>query len=340
MNNKFEIHVNGIKVMGLALLIIFILGFSIFFFTIQYTSQLFTMKLSLLQESFFSQLDSKTDKIFIMGSSQVMAIDPILIQEQLSDLKYDFDVYNLSIGGITINTRSKIIDVVIDAKPKIILYGISGGDFAENIHKVDLKSKKLKNIFPDPQESFNTFLMDPFLEKYDFLQRPKFFTGYFINDQLTRIFNTNPDIILLENTQTSKIPFLIFSEKNYVVMKNKDIRNEFDIKPNSINNLEENKILPIFKNMLEKFKENHIQVIVFTTPNSEVVLDTITDEQKKVIEKIVSNISDKSDLKVHMLTEKYSEMEIWNDFQHIALGPPSNIYTNDIAKIIISEIEK
>jgi hypothetical protein len=340
MKNQFKVDINSTKIIGLSIFIILIVGFSIFFFTIQYTSQLYTMKLSLLQESFFSQLDTKTDKIFIIGSSQVYAIDPILIQEQLSDLKYDFDVYNLSMGGATINTRSKIIDVVIDAKQKIILYGISGGDFAENIHKIDVKSKKLKNIFPDPQEIFNTFLMDPFLEKYDFLQRPKFFIGYFINDQLTRIFNTNPDVILLENAQTSKIPFLIFSEKNYVVMKNEDIRNEFDIKPNSINNLEENKILTIFKNMLEKFKENHIQVIIFTTPNNEVVLDTITDEQKKVFEKIVSNISDKYDLKVHMLTEKYSEMEIWTDFQHIALGPPSNIYTDDITKIIISEIEK
>ncbi len=340
MNNKFEIQANSTKITVLGLLIIFILGFSIFFFTLQYVDQIYTMKLSLLQESFLSQLDSETDKIFIIGTSRVYAIDPILIQEQLSDLKYNFDVYNLSIGGTTINTRSKIIDAVIDAKPKIILYGIGGDDFAENIHKVDVTSKKFRSIFPDPQESFNTFLIDPFLERYDFLQRPKSFIDVIILDQLTHLFNTNQDVILLKNAQTSKMPFLIPSEINYVVIKNEDLRNKFDRKPNSISNLAENKILPIFKNMLEKFKENNIQVIVFTTPNNEVVLDTITDEQKKMFEKIVYNISDKYDLTVHMLTEKYSRMEIWHDFDHIALGPPSNIYTDDIAKIIINEIEK
>ena len=339
MNEQSKVDNNSIKIIGLSMVIILIVGFSIFFFTIQSSKQILEKDVFFLHQSFLSQLDLDTDKIFIIGSSHVNAIDPNLIQEQLSNIKYDFDVYNLSLGGYSLEARSKTIDLIIDAKPKIIIFGISEDDFANELRKVDIKLETPKSIFPNPQDSFNYILTDSFLEKHDFLQSPRYFLMNALSIKFNS-FNAGEIAIISENIPESKMPFFIPSEKNYVVMKNIDIRNDFDRKAYPISPLEDNKKLIIFKNMLEKFEENNIKVIIFTTPFNEVYFETYTGYNKKPFDEIIENISNEFDLEIHVLTEKYSKLEIWNDYQHIALGLPSKIYTEDITKIIIDEIKK
>lgn len=316
--------------------IILISGFSIFFFTIQSSKQILEGEIFFLHQSFLSQLDLDTDKIFIIGTSHINAIDPNLIQEQLSNMNYNFDVYNLSLGGRgQLEAKLKTIDLIIDAKPEIIIFGISGDDFA-NTRKADIKLETPNSIFPNLQESFNHILVDSFLEKYDFLQSPRFFLMTALSVKFNS-FNAEETPIISQN---NKMPFFIPSEKNYQVMKNIDIRNNFDRKAYHTSPLKDNTKLIVFKNALEKFEENNIKVIIFTTPYNEVYFETYTGYDKKPFDEIIENISNEFDLEIHILTEKYSKLEIWKDYQHIALGAPSEIYTEDITKIIIDEIQK
>lgn len=335
MNMICTSKINSTKIIGLSVLFILIMGFLIFFFTVQYASQSFGMELISLQKDFFSQLDPNTDKIFIIGSSHVYSIDPILIKERLLDLEQNYDVHNLSIGGMSIQARSKTIDLAIAAKPKIIIYGIAGDDFADNIRRVDIKLKTPESIFPDPQKSFKNILTNSFLEKYDFLESPRHFL-------MVKMLNyVDSDLqILSENISESNTPFILLTEKNYKAINNTDIRITFDhiIYP-TISPVEKNKTLVIFKNMLEKFKENDIKVIIFTTPFNEVYLDNLPNDNKKQFKKIIENIVNEFDLKIYDLTDKYSKLQVWGDYQHIALGSYSKPYSEDIIKIIISEIK-
>lgn len=338
MKNLFKNNISSTKIIGLTVLIILTIGFSIFFITIQSSEQYLDRRVYLLHQSFLSQLDNSTDKIFIIGSSHVNAIDPNRIQERLFDMNYNFDVYNLSLGGYSLEARSKTIDLIIDAKPKIIIFGIAGDDFADELRKVVIEFEQSERVLPDPQENFSIILTDLFLDKYNFLQSPRYFLMNALYDKLNS-FNIGNEAILLKPLNGTKMPFFIPSENNYIVKKNIDIDNEFDRKPNTISNLEKNKKLDIFKNMIKKLKNNDIQIIIFTTPFNETYLNTFSDNHNKTFEEIIYNISNEFDLEIYPLTKKYSKLEIWNDFQHIALGSTSNIYTDDIFKIIINEIE-
>jgi len=83
---------------------------------------------------FYSQnFDPNEDKIFILGSSHIMALNTTLIENKLSDESYNFVVYNLAKGGDVPNDRISAIEFMIKSKPKIIVYGIAERAFRSTI---------------------------------------------------------------------------------------------------------------------------------------------------------------------------------------------------------------
>ena len=80
---------------------------------------------------FYSQnFNSEHKQIFIIGSSQVVAINSINIQNYLKSSGYgNYDVYNLAVISDTPYSRLNTIDQIISAKPILILYGIADRDF-------------------------------------------------------------------------------------------------------------------------------------------------------------------------------------------------------------------
>jgi exoribonuclease II len=53
---------------------------------------------------------------------------------------------------------------------------------------------------------------------------------------------------------------------------------------------------------------------------------------------MLQEFSEKNDIPVYFLHEKYSEMEIWRDNIHVAINQDVQIYTNDILEILLKEM--
>ena len=67
-------------------------------------------------EDFFSKDLGDEEKIFILGSSHVYAINPIIISEKLKQNDYKFEVYNLGSPGDDFEERERTVNMIIDKK--------------------------------------------------------------------------------------------------------------------------------------------------------------------------------------------------------------------------------
>jgi hypothetical protein len=81
-------------------------------------------------------------------------------------------------------------------------------------------------------------------------------------------------------------------------------------------------------------------MIIFHPPFHKYYLDLISDESKENFKIIMNKISDKYDIRIYDLHEKYVDLNIWSDLVHVAYNPDSMIFTDDISKIILEEIKE
>ena len=91
------------------------------------------------------------------------------------------------------------------------------------------------------------------------------------------------------------------------------------------------------KQIIKELKQNEIKIIIFTTPYHKFYVE---QEKSRIIQfdDIVKSIENYADLKIYRLDNKYQEMQIWFDITHIAINKNSTLYSDDIANIILIEI--
>ena len=68
--------------------------------------------------------------------------------------------------------------------------------------------------------------------------------------------------------------------------------------------------------------------------------ESISEESRKHFNPILEKISSNLGIKIVNYNEKYSDMNIWRDLSHIAYNQNAIIFSEDISKMIIKEIEK
>ena len=83
----------------------------------------------IIPRDFYSNHVSDEKQIFILGSSQVVAINATRVDNYLSINGYDYDVYNLAQISDTPKQRLETLDMIISSKPEIIVYGVGPRDF-------------------------------------------------------------------------------------------------------------------------------------------------------------------------------------------------------------------
>ena len=74
-------------------------------------------------------MDYTKDKIFIIGSSNVYAINATRINEQVSNAHKNYLVYNLADMSDTPTKRLNSIDNIISHKPELVLYSLGTWEF-------------------------------------------------------------------------------------------------------------------------------------------------------------------------------------------------------------------
>ena len=286
-----------------------------------------------LQKQFFQQHPTNNEKqVFLIGSSQIIALNTTFIDNYLEKHNHIFHIYNLAYNSDQPKERLKTIDMLISAKPDIVMYGIAPRDFQRN--GLLISSSQPSSFLPDPQvisQEITNGIEQNLGIDLDFLASPKLITLQDIK-QITKEkspyteFFPYPDI------------FVKVDEKSFKIRSNDELKTLIPLTtPITSIDVKENDNEIALEKIIEKFKKNNIEVIIISVPQSRVYLDTMSESYKISFDSILDSISRTSNVKIIRLDDKYADFHIWTDPMHIAIGN-STIYSEDVAKAILNKV--
>jgi hypothetical protein len=281
-----------------------------------------------VNENFFSQNLEGENKIFVLGSSHVYAVNPIIISEELEKSGYEFTVYNFGGPGEDFEERERTIDMLIKQKPQIVVYGIEPRGFeTQGRTSAQLPDNPLPSI-----DSITSLFEILNFEKKGVLKNPKF---ALIRSITKPIDNT----ITIEEHPYLNTPFFAFDVK---ASKINDLKTLDKIKMEfiaNINQIEKNSNLIHFTKIIEKFQENNIKIVLVVTPHSQLYIDNFPNNQQLIFQEILENISKTQNVKIYSVFNKYSLLNVWHDHTHLAVNNKTDFYSKDIAQFILEEIK-
>jgi len=273
-------------------------------------------------------VDSTKGKIFIVGSSNVYAINATSINEQLSNEQKNYLVYNLADQGDNPTRRLSSIDNIISHKPEFVLYGIGIWDFVKPISK--LQSHSAIDFLLQPGDFFKSLFQDN-IDLYGYGP------GNFIISPKDRSLTSLKYI--LRGPDHHYHPFIKFEPTS--IHSNEKLLEDFPPDENDgIDVTEESKRIIALNQILHKFQKNDIKVILFSYPHSKVTYSAFQPQDLKDFQRMLNNKSNEFSIPVYFLHDKYADLEIWRETLHIAIHPDAQIYTDDILKIILKEISQ
>ena len=305
------------------------------------------VEISIKKEIEFYTKNFETDekKIFVLGSSHIMAVNTTLIESKLLENNYEYSVYNLAKGGDVPKDRIPTLEYLIKSKPEIVVYGIAERDFRGAIPIQQESANTPESPLPNLKNFFDEIFWQSSgikSEDYEFLSNPKLTTlttAYnftkFLFDQ-EEIKENRKDRPPFENT-----PFFKIGDIETIIRTDDEVKNIFE------NIYEFREIPPSYKNpqvssfkeIITELNENNIGVIIFITPHHEVFQNSFPKKIERQFEDIINEIETEYDLEIHSLYDKYNNLKIWNNPSHVAVNKGSVIFSNDIVNLILEEIE-
>lgn len=286
-----------------------------------------------IQEKFFKKNNENEKKVFIIGSSYTQALNTTTINSEISTKCTECHVYNLSIQGDNISKRSEVTDLIILANPYIVLYGISETDFAE------INNSEYKNaepLLPDIQELIiKTMQPSKIFEFLEITPSPKDKTWNLIR-QINKDESTN-----FRFTPFPDTPFLKILPASTVIVSELELKSlESNIGPfGIIKEPKNNNALINLKSMIGKFSNKNIKIVFFMVPQHEYFLSKQSIEFQKQFETIADDLQNSTGVNIYPRVSEYSKLKIWHDLSHVAVNEQALIYSEDISKIILKELD-
>ena len=269
-------------------------------------------------------VDSSKGKIFIVGSSNINAIDATSINEQLSNEQKNYLVYNLADQGDNPIRRAGSIDNIISHKPEFVLYGVGLWDFQKPISH--LQSHSASDFLLQPGDFFKSLFQDN-IDLYGYGPGKIFISPK--DRSLTSVK------YILRGPDQPYHPFIRFDPTP--IHSNEKLVEVFGWPENNgLDVTEENKKIIALNQIIHKLQKNDIKVILFSYPHSK-ALYTFEPQDLKDFQRMLDNKSNEFDIPIYSLHEKYVDLEIWRETLHVAIHPDAQIYTEDILKIILKE---
>ena len=308
----------------------FLIAFGIFLVLIQTFYQEQEIALIENEKNYYSSIQGIDNKIFLVGGSHISAINPFFIEEFLAENNEEYEVFNLSKMANRPLREIKNIDLLISAKPEIIVYGISARDFAE-IQSINKPTVKSNQPLPDPSLFFKDWLNVQNSELL--ILQPDFSPKLITLKEIRGITVNSQDYI--------KAPFFRFDYKrDFNVMDDKELKLQAigDAKLVEITSINKNQDLSSLKKIITKLEENNIKIILFTTPQHKYFYDLVDITEKKAFEEIIIDLEKSHNLEINQFTEKYSDLEIWRNPTHIVVSKSASIFSDDIANLILEEL--
>jgi hypothetical protein len=306
-----------------------ILALGIFFVVINYLYNQQNINEYEDEKKYFQSIPN-TKKIFILGSSHVNALNPFIIEKHLESNDLDYRVYNL--GKVANKPQRQIdtIDLIISAKPDIVVYGIASRDFSDaNTNEQIVKPVTTFFEPPNIADGLVTLMSKSGIAIFESDFSPKLITL----KSLRGVAGTPTDYM--------KAPFFRFDyQRDFTTMPDKELRDNalgYDQKVN-IQSPTTNKDLIALKQIIEKLKQNDIKIIIFTTPQHKYYLDLVSDDEKESFNLILDDLQSSTDLQIYSFTDKYSDLDVWRNPTHIVVSKSESVYSDDISQLILGEI--
>ena len=315
----------------LIILASFIVSFTIFVVLIQTFHDQQDEELFQYEKFFYESIQDTENKIFLVGTSHISALNPFFIEEYLVENNKDFEVFNLSKMASRPQNEIKNLDLLISSEPKIVVYQISARDFAD-IQPVNQPRVKSDQPLPDPSSLIDGWFNN---QNIDLLILQPGFSPKLITLKELRGVTVNPDDYI-------KAPFFRFDYKrDFNAMPDDELKLDgiAEAKPVNIRLPSENRDLSSLKEIIDRLQQNNIKVILFASPQHKYLYDLVDDSEKIAFKKILTNIHDTTNLEIHLFTDKYSDLEIWRNTTHIVVSKSASIFSIDIAKLIVEELK-
>jgi hypothetical protein len=291
---------------------------------------------NLKMNEFFLDFENDRKSIFLIGSSHVARFNHTYIQEQINNQKKEYTIFNLSINNDYPKNRLNSIMNITSLNPDLVLYGISHWEFADEILKSELS--KPKSIFPDPAIYLEKTIQN-FEEIFDIN-----FVGWNYAKSLTiNLIKNTIGMDDVDGTIDLPVENLPFNQlrKSYIdVLDNLSLKRSLESTTSQIEKIYSNheNVLAL-KQMINIFQQNNIPVLLFSSPVSDIYLNTISDDDQKIFEDILKEISKNEKVEVILLHDKFRYDSIWNDPNHIAYNSKSNIVYDEIVSLIKNNLE-
>lgn len=284
------------------------------------------------QKFYFQKFEPNVGKIFLIGSSFVMGLNTTEIQNDLKENNKNYVVYNLGIFGDNINNRYDTTDMIIAANPTIVVYEIDESDFEDSSTTNQTPTNNLKSPFPKPSESFK-YVIEPmrnYLQTHSlFPDSPKTVTW-----QILRKFIEKEDNNSWEPYPNT--PFIRITKAQTIIANDLELKNLVSyMQPfGEINPAQQNLYLKRLLTMIHQFHDHNIKVILFVAPRHQFVRNSMPDLYKNEFQSILENLSAETGIKIYLLENKYDNLHVWYDLNHIAVNHNAIIYSQDVASAI------
>ena len=268
------------------------------------------------KENFNENLEKR---IFLIGSSTAYPINVEFINQQFLLNGINYEIFNLADMSDSPKKRLQSLSNIISHQPDIIIYGLD----VENFKKLSKNDISFSEIVLEPKNIFR-YQFDDFIQpiKDNIPGSPKDRTlltlKYFL-------FGPEPH----------HHPFINYYETSITPIKDLK-KNEGKTQLNELDLSNNNEQIISLKKIISETKKNNIKLIFFSSPY---LITAITENDIDAFEKMLEMESQKSDIPVYFLHDKYIEMEIWRDGIHIAINKDTQIYSKDILEILLKEMD-
>ena len=283
---------------------------------------------------FAENKNSDSEKILLLGGSGAVQLNSTMINQLLNKNYENHVFYNLAYNADTPKQRYKSINETVMLKPELVLYGITYVDFNGFLFLNTAKNiQPLPTIELNPAKLFSSY-DDPFLEI-----NPKETTLNFIRESLgdTGLFPKKANKFQLENS-----PFSFFDEYQTIIANDNDLKK---ISSEHVKNMvKQNEVIKkeqvgYLKEIIRMLQNNDTEVIIFVFPQQKYFLDLVPEDDKAIFYASLEEIKSEFNVKIYDLSDNYAVLNIWMDHNHVAYNKKSMIFSDDIYKIIIKEMD-
>ena len=285
---------------------------------------------------------SNNPKILIFGSSHTGVLDTDYIQGYVTENELEHEVYNLSRASDYPTRRSETIGYITELKPEMVLYGIDirmfeGQPPVKQEQLTALQISTIDSVMPNAKEFFEEIFFP--LTNNDFFSKiPK--SPKIVTLQTIKHFVRNSNETMELNIDSNK-PFFNLERKIGHVTDLKDLEKDWEEKNPKFFGLDShnNREFDTLKKLIKELESKNIKVVIFATPKSSVYLNWLTAEDKIIFDQMFKEIEDSGTI-VYSKYDMYENYNIWTDVAHVVENESGIVYSKDIAKIIVTEIEK